>query len=104
MEPVLAGDLIGPLPVGMPPAGTDRAGATISKPEYAELFAALRGFAAGEGRRVVYPPGNHDHEIWWKPRVRGTLGEAGLADEFAPSYPASFQAGGGRRRLPFRLR
>lgn len=97
VELVLAGDFLDLLSVGTPPPDTDRARVTISRPEYGKLFAALGRFAAGEGHRVVYLPGNHDHEVWWNPRVRETLQEAGLVHEFAPSYLACFGASGGRR-------
>jgi hypothetical protein len=39
---------------------------------------------------VVYPVGNHDAELWWNPRIRGTLQGAGLVDVVGLSYAASF--------------
>jgi hypothetical protein len=64
--------------------------ATISRPEYQGLFGALRGFGGSHGRRVVYVVGNHDAELWWNPRIRRLLSEAGLVEVFALSYSASF--------------
>jgi hypothetical protein len=62
-----------------------------------DLFAALKGFRSGEGKRVIYLPGNHDAEVWWNPGIQETLREAGMVDEFAYSYLASMEVGGGRR-------
>ena len=50
------------------------------------------GFAAGEGNRVVYLPGNHDAETWWNPGIRKTLREEGLVHEFALPYTARFES------------
>lgn len=83
VELVLAGDFFDFLQIGEVPRGKNRASATISRPEYLELFSALRGFAGGDGHRVVYLPGNHDAEVWWNAEIRGTLREEGLVDEFA---------------------
>jgi hypothetical protein len=55
---VLAGDSFDFLRVGEVPVGQSRASLTIARPEYAELFAALRRFASGPNRTVVYLPGN----------------------------------------------
>jgi calcineurin-like phosphoesterase family protein len=96
VELVLAGDFFDFLAIGPAPAGTDRAAATIDRPEYRALFAALRRFAAGDGRRVVYLPGNHDAEVWWNPAIRATLRAAGLVDEFALAYAACFESAPGR--------
>jgi UDP-2,3-diacylglucosamine pyrophosphatase LpxH len=97
VELVLAGDFFDFLQISPPPAGVDRASLTVSRPEYRDLFAALRRFREGEGSRVVYLPGNHDAEGWWNPEIRETLSEEGLVDEFAFSYLASLEAGGERR-------
>ena len=97
VELVLAGDFFDFLQIGDVPEGTDRAAMTISRPEYAGLFAVLKRFESGERKRVVYLPGNHDAEVWWNPRIQETLRERGLVDEFALSYLASFEVGGKRR-------
>ena len=89
VELVLAGDFLDVLrmeDVG----GGDPVAATLARAEYRELFATLRAFAGAEGHRVVYVVGNHDAELWWNPRIRGTLQEAGLVDVVALSYAASF--------------
>ena len=88
VELVLAGDFLDVL--RMEDADGDPVGATLARPEYRELFATLRAFAAAEGHRVVYLVGNHDTELWWNPRIRRTLQEAGLVDVVALSYAASF--------------
>jgi UDP-2,3-diacylglucosamine pyrophosphatase LpxH len=93
VELILAGDFFDFLQIGDVPEGTDRAAMTISRPEYAGLFAALERFKSGEQKRVVYLPGNHDAEMWWNPKIRETLREQGLVDEFALSYRASFEVG-----------
>jgi UDP-2,3-diacylglucosamine pyrophosphatase LpxH len=97
IELILAGDFFDFLQIGDVPEGTDRAAATISRPEYVKLFAALERFRSGEQKRVVYLPGNHDAEMWWNPRIPETLRRRGLVDEFAFSYLASFEVGGKRR-------
>jgi UDP-2,3-diacylglucosamine pyrophosphatase LpxH len=89
VELVLAGDFFDFLQISPPSSVTDRAELTINRPEYQEMFEALRGFAAGEQHRVVYIPGNHDAETWWNPQVQNTLRESGLVDEFALYYLAS---------------
>ena len=96
VELVLAGDFFDFLQIGEVPPGKNRASATISRPEYGELFSALRLFAGGDGRRVVYLPGNHDAEVWWNAQIRSTLREEGLVDEFVLSYAARFEAFPGR--------
>jgi UDP-2,3-diacylglucosamine pyrophosphatase LpxH len=96
VELVLAGDFLDLLRVG-DAGGGDPVAVTLARPEYRVLFATLRAFAAAEGHRVVYVVGNHDAELWWNPRVRGTLQEAGLVDIVALSYAASFAS------LPDRL-
>jgi UDP-2,3-diacylglucosamine pyrophosphatase LpxH len=90
VELVLAGDFFDFLQIGDVPAGQDRASLTVARPEYRDLFAALRRFAAGADRRVVYLPGNHDAEMWWNPAIRRTLRSDGLVHEFARSYAARF--------------
>ncbi len=91
VELILAGDFFDFLQIGDVPEGKDRAALTISRPEYKRMFAALERFRSGERKRVVYLPGNHDAEMWWNPKIRKTLKERGLVDEFAFSYLASFQ-------------
>jgi hypothetical protein len=90
VELVLAGDFLDLLRMEDAVGTRDRVAATIGRPEYRELFAALRSFAGGPGHRVVYLVGNHDAEVWWNPRVRRSLQEAGLVDVFALSYAAGF--------------
>ena len=96
VELVLAGDFFDFLQIGMVPKGENRASATISRPEYGGIFSALRHFAGGDGRRVVYLPGNHDAEVWWNEEIQVTLREEGLVDEFALSYAARFESAPGR--------
>ena len=92
VELVLAGDFFDLLQIGEVPRGGNRASATISRPEYRELFSALRSFAGGDGHRVVYLPGNHDAEVWWNRGIRDTLLGEGLVHEFALSYAARFES------------
>jgi UDP-2,3-diacylglucosamine pyrophosphatase LpxH len=92
VELVLAGDFFDFLRIANVPAGQNHASATISRPEYRELFAALRRFARGASRTVVYLPGNHDAEAWWNQEIRADLEREGLVHEFALSYSASFEA------------
>ncbi len=92
VELVLAGDFFDLLKIGDVPPGENRASVTLSRPEYRELFSALGAFAAGEDRRVVYLPGNHDAEVWWNGEIRRTLRERGLVHEFAFSYAARFRS------------
>jgi UDP-2,3-diacylglucosamine pyrophosphatase LpxH len=89
---VLAGDFLDLLRMEGAGGDGDRLTPTVTRPEYQDLFAALRGFAGGPGRRVVYLVGNHDTEVWWNPRVRRSLAEAGLVDVFGLSYAASFES------------
>src|ERR687894_3033107 len=56
VELVLAGDFFDFLEIGEVPDAENRASVTISRPEYRTLFFALREFAAGVGRRVIYLP------------------------------------------------
>jgi UDP-2,3-diacylglucosamine pyrophosphatase LpxH len=97
VELILAGDFFDFLQIGEVPTGMDRASLTIGRPEYESLFAALKRFREGEGKRVVYLPGNHDAESFWNPQIRKALRERGLVDEFAYSYPASIAVDGERR-------
>src|SRR5262249_35324967 len=77
---VLAGDFLDLLRMGDPGDGAEGVTATIARPEYQELFAALRAFTQAPGHRVVYLAGNHDTEVWWTPRIRRSLIEPGLVD------------------------
>jgi UDP-2,3-diacylglucosamine pyrophosphatase LpxH len=97
VELVLAGDFFDFLQIGSVPDGENRASLTISRPEYCGMFDALRGFREKEGKRVVYLPGNHDAEVWWNPDIQRTLRGRGLVDEFAFSYLASYEVGGGAK-------
>jgi UDP-2,3-diacylglucosamine pyrophosphatase LpxH len=97
VELVLAGDFFDFLQIGEVPEGMDRASLTISRPEYRDLFAALRRFREIEGKRVFYLPGNHDAESFWNPQIQETLRDEGLVDEFAYYYLASIEVGGERR-------
>jgi len=97
VELVLAGDFFDFLQIGAVPAGENRASLTMSRGEYLGLFAALKEFRSGEGKRVIYLPGNHDAEVWWNPGIQERLREAGVVDEFAYSYLASMEVGGKRR-------
>jgi UDP-2,3-diacylglucosamine pyrophosphatase LpxH len=90
VELVLTGDFLDLLRMGEVGRGEDLVAATLARPDYRELFAALRAFSEGPEHRVVYVVGNHDAEIWWNPRVQRSLREAGLVDVFALSYLASF--------------
>jgi hypothetical protein len=90
VELVLAGDFLDLLRMGDASGGGDRVAATVTRPEYQGLFAALRAFAQAPGHRVVYVVGNHDAEIWWNPRIQRSLRQAGLVDVFALSYAAAF--------------
>jgi UDP-2,3-diacylglucosamine pyrophosphatase LpxH len=96
VELVLAGDFFDFLRIREPPAGTNRASLTLERPEYREVFEALRRFGGGESRRITYLPGNHDAEVWWNPEIRDALERGGLVHEFALSYAASFASEPGR--------
>jgi UDP-2,3-diacylglucosamine pyrophosphatase LpxH len=96
VELVLAGDFFDFLRIAQVPDGETRASATLSKPEYRELFESLRRFASGPNRKVVYLPGNHDAEAWWNGEIRAELERAGLVHEFALSYAATFETAGRR--------
>jgi UDP-2,3-diacylglucosamine pyrophosphatase LpxH len=92
VELVLAGDFFDFLRIAEVPEGETRASATMSRPEYRDLFAALRRFASGRDRKVVYLPGNHDAEAWWNREIRAQLERAGLVHEFALSYSGAFES------------
>lgn len=92
VELILAGDFFDLLEISDPPPGIDRVELTIQRPEYKDMFGALKRFADGAERRVVYLPGNHDAEVWWNPQVQETLREAGLVHEFMLSHQASLGA------------
>src|ERR671916_69825 len=83
VELILAGDFFDFLQIGEVPEGMDRASLTIARPEYTDLFAALERFREGDGKRVIYLPGNHDAESFWNPQIQKALRERGLVDEFA---------------------
>ena len=99
VELVLAGDFFDFLQIGKVPEGTNRASLTISRSEYEGLFAALGRFREGEGKRVIFLPGNHDAEGWWNPEIQKTLRELGLVDEFAYHYLATMEVGGERKKI-----
>ncbi|MBO0702116.1 MAG: metallophosphoesterase, partial [Candidatus Dormibacteraeota bacterium] len=92
VELVLAGDLLDLLRMGGAGHGEERVTATITRPDYQDLFAALRSFKQSPGHRVVYLAGNHDAEVWSNSRIQRTLIEAGLVDDFGLSYSASFDS------------
>ena len=92
VELILAGDFFDFLQIGEVPEGMDRASLTMSREEYRDLFAALKRFREGEGRRVIYLPGNHDAESFWNQEIQETLREEGMVDEFAYYYLASIEA------------
>jgi Calcineurin-like phosphoesterase len=90
VELVLTGDFLDLLRMGDVGRGDDLVAATLARPDYRELFAALGAFAQGPEHRVVYVVGNHDAELWWNPRIQQFLRQAGLVDVFGLSYLASF--------------
>jgi UDP-2,3-diacylglucosamine pyrophosphatase LpxH len=92
VELVLAGDFFDLLRIADVPPGQNRVSATIARPEYRELFAALARLAAGPNQTVVYLPGNHDAEAWWNHEIRADLQRAGLVHEFGLSYTAAFDS------------
>jgi UDP-2,3-diacylglucosamine pyrophosphatase LpxH len=92
VELVLAGDFLDLQRMGEPDAAADLVAATLARPEYRDLFDALRRFRRAPGHRVTYVMGNHDSAAWWDAGVQGVLTDAGLVDEFALSYAASFDA------------
>src|SRR5215212_8692355 len=99
VELILAGDFFDFLQIGEVADGENRASLTIERPEYRDLFAALKRFREAAGKRVIYLPGNHDAESFWNPEIQETLCEGDLVDEFAYYYLASIETGEGRRVL-----
>jgi UDP-2,3-diacylglucosamine pyrophosphatase LpxH len=97
IELVLAGDFFDFLQIGEVAGGENRASLTIGRPEYRDLFRALKKFREAADKRVIYLPGNHDAESFWNKEIQVTLRERGLVDEFAYYYLASVETGGGRR-------
>ena len=89
------GGLFDFLQIGKVEVGKNRASMTVERPEYRELFAALKRFREAEGKRVIYLPGNHDAESFWNEEIQETLRERGLVDEFAYYYLASVETRGG---------
>jgi UDP-2,3-diacylglucosamine pyrophosphatase LpxH len=96
VELVLAGDFFDLLRIAEVPEGQNRVSATISRPEYGGLFEALRRFASGPNRKVIYLPGNHDAEVRWNQEIHAELERQGLVHEFALSYTASFESASDR--------
>src|SRR5215203_5271708 len=94
VELILAGDFFDFLQIGKAADGENRASMTIERPEYRDLFAALKRFREAEGKRVIYLPGNHDAESFWNAEIQETLRARGLVDEFAYYYLV--ETGGGR--------
>lgn len=92
VELVLAGDFFDCLRIANVPAGMNRVSATLARPEYVGLFAALRRFAAGNDRHVAYMPGNHDAEVWWNADARKSLLDGGYVHEFLLSYAAAYKS------------
>lgn len=92
IELVLAGDFFDFLQIGTVPEGRNRAAVTIARPEYREIFRALRRFAGEDWHQVAYLPGNHDAELWWNPDIQRTLRAEGLVDEFALSYAVRYES------------
>src|SRR5919107_1410877 len=97
VELILAGDFFDFLQIGEVADGENRASVTIERPEYRDLFAALKRFREVADKRVIYLPGNHDAESFWNAGIQETLRGRGLVDEFAYRYLASVAAGGERR-------
>lgn len=97
VELILAGDFFDFLQIGSVSDVDNRASLTISRPEYTEMFEALRRFKSSAGKRVIYLPGNHDAESFWNPKIQETLRERGLVDEFAYSYLACMKLEGEQR-------
>ena len=97
VELILAGDFFDFLQIGEVADGKNRASMTIERPEYRDLFAALKRFREATDKRVIYLPGNHDAESFWNKEIQAMLRERGLVDEFAYYYLASVETGGGQR-------
>src|SRR5215211_625100 len=97
VELILTGDFFDFLQIGKVADGENRASLTIDRPEYRDLFAALKRFREAADKRVTYLPGNHDAESFWNKEIQKTLRERGLVDELPYYYLASVETGGGRR-------
>ncbi len=95
VELVLAGDFFDFLRIANVPPGRNRLQVTMGRPEYRDMFAALRRFAAGADRHVVYLPGNHDAEAWWNHEINRQILSEGLVHEFALDYAAEFASSPG---------
>src|SRR5829696_2138854 len=95
VELILAGDFFDFLQIGEVADGENRASVTIERPEYRDLFAALKRFREVADKRVIYLPGNHDAEAFWNKEIQETLRGRGLVDEFAYYYLASVETDGG---------
>jgi len=92
VELVLVGDFLDLLRMGDPGHGEEGVATTIARPDYQDLFSALRSFRQAPGRRVVYLVGNHDAEVWWNTRIQRSLIEAELVDDVALSYSACYSS------------
>jgi hypothetical protein len=92
VELVLLGDFLDLERMGPTGQVNERVTATLIRPDYAELFDALRHFRTPAGHRVTYVVGNHDAELWWNKPLQQMLRDAGLIDEFALSYVAVFES------------
>lgn len=66
--------------------------------EEGRLTAAIRSFAAGENRRVIYVLGNHDSRLAWDASGAATATEA-FCCEIALALDLHIQTGAGRRRV-----
>ena len=99
VELILAGDFFDFLQIGEVEVGKNRASMTIERPEYRDLFSALKRFREAADKRVIYLPGNHDAESFWNEEIQETLRERGLVDEFAYYYLASVETERGLRAI-----
>lgn len=95
IELILAGDFFDFLRIANVPPGQNRLVETLSRPEYRDLFAAVRAFAATAGHHVIYLPGNHDAEAWWNHEIRDQIISEGLVHEFALTFAAVFESSPG---------
>ncbi|MGH2718578.1 MAG: metallophosphoesterase, partial [Actinomycetota bacterium] len=62
------------------------------------FIAAVKGFAAGEGRRVVYVLGNHDSRLAWDNAGAAAVSEAFCCD-LALALEVQIDTGAGTRRI-----
>jgi len=92
VELVLLGDFLDLQRMGPTGQVNGRVVETLDRPDYADLFGALRRFRGAPDRRVTYVIGNHDAELWWNAELQRVLRTAGLIDEFALSYTARFDS------------